>query len=53
MKHRRTIFLHQVGPVRIPQKHVGTPYAEFVFLHPVVSASHIVHSCASGAQNVD
>jgi hypothetical protein len=35
------------------KKRVGTPYAELVFLHPVVSASHIVHSGASGAQNID
>jgi hypothetical protein len=27
----------------------GTPYAELVFLHLVVSAGHVVHSSASGA----
>jgi hypothetical protein len=35
-----------VGPVRIPQKRVKTPYAELVFLHRVVSAGHVVHSDA-------
>jgi hypothetical protein len=33
--------------------HVGTRYAELVFLHPVGFVSHIVHSSASGTQNVD
>jgi hypothetical protein len=51
-KRRWTIFLAQVGPVRVAQKHVRKPYAELVFLHPVVSVGHIVNSCASGARNV-
>jgi hypothetical protein len=33
------------------KKHVGTRYAKLVFLHPVGSAVHIVHSGASGARN--
>jgi hypothetical protein len=41
-KDRRTIFLASMGPVLIPQNCVRTPYVEFVFLHPVVSAGHIV-----------
>jgi hypothetical protein len=30
-----------------------TRYAEFVVLHPVGPADHVVHSSASGAQNID
>jgi hypothetical protein len=30
-----TIFLAQVGPLRIPQKHVSLPYAKLVSLHLV------------------
>jgi hypothetical protein len=47
MKRRHTIFLARAEPLRIPQKLVGTPYAELVFLHPVVYAGHVVHSIAS------
>jgi hypothetical protein len=53
MKCRCTIFLARVGLVRIPQKCVGTPDAEFLFLHLVVSTGQVTHSGASGAQNVD
>jgi hypothetical protein len=35
------------------KKHVGAPYAKFVFLHFVLSAGHVVHSGASGARNID
>jgi hypothetical protein len=53
VKHRRTIFLASVGPIRIPQKFVGAPYFEFVFLHLVVSTGHVVLSGVSAVRNVD
>jgi hypothetical protein len=48
MKRRRTIFLAQVGPVRIAQKRIGTPYTLLEFFHPVVFVGHVV-PCASRA----
>jgi hypothetical protein len=38
---------------RFHKKRVWPHYAEFVFLHPVESASHVEHSGASGMRNVD
>jgi hypothetical protein len=32
---------------------VGTHHTELVFLYPVRSAGHVVHSDGSGARNVD
>jgi hypothetical protein len=32
---------------------VGTRYAKLLFLHPVGSVGHVVHSGASGVRNVD
>jgi hypothetical protein len=52
-KHRCIIFLARVGSIRFHKKHVGTRYGELVFLHLMGSASHVVHSSASRAQNVD
>jgi hypothetical protein len=42
-----------VVPVWIAQKDIGIPYAELVFLHPVVSVGHVVHSGAFGVLNID
>jgi hypothetical protein len=52
VKRRCTILLPRVGPVRIPRKCVGTPNAECLFLHPLVSAGHVAHFGASGARNI-
>jgi hypothetical protein len=52
-KCQRTIFLARVGPLWIPQNCIGIPYVELVFLRPVVSMGHVVHSDASGTRNVD
>jgi hypothetical protein len=52
-KRQRTIFHAWVGPVRIQQKGAVTSKDEHVLLHPVGSASHIVHLGASGARNIN
>jgi hypothetical protein len=38
---------------RFNKKHAGIRYVELMFLHPVGSVGHVVHSSASGLQNVD
>jgi hypothetical protein len=52
-KRRCTIFLACVGPLWIPQKCFGTTYHKLVFLHPLVSAGHVVHSGTSATQNIN
>jgi hypothetical protein len=42
-----------VGRRGFHKKCTGTHYAELVFLRPMGSVSHVVHSCASGARNID
>jgi hypothetical protein len=53
VKHRGTICHARVRPVRILRKASRIRYTELVFLHPVGSACHVVHSSASGVRNID
>jgi hypothetical protein len=53
MKCRCTIFHARVGRCGFHKKGVGTRYVEPVFLHPVGSVGHVVHSGVFGARNID
>jgi hypothetical protein len=53
MKRRRTIFMVWWDCYMFDKKCIGTRYVELVFLHPVGSAGHLVHSGPSIARNVD
>jgi hypothetical protein len=46
-------FSCSCGPDAISIQSAGTHYMEFVFLHPVGSAGHVVYFGASGVRNVD
>jgi hypothetical protein len=52
-KHRRTIFHARSALCGFPKKRARTSYAELVLLHPVESRSHVLHSGAFGARNID
>jgi hypothetical protein len=49
VKCRCTIFMLEWARCGFHIKCTGTPYAEHLFLHQVVSACHVVHSGASEA----
>jgi hypothetical protein len=52
-KRRCTIFVLGLDPYRFHKMSARRCYAELVFLHPVGSMAHLVHSGASRAQNID
>jgi hypothetical protein len=53
IKHQHTIFMLRWALCSLHKKCAGTHYTELVFLHPVPSVGHVVHSVAFGAQNID
>jgi hypothetical protein len=50
---RHVFFMLRWERYRLHKKHVGTRYAEPVFLHPVGFTVHVMHSGVSVAQNID
>jgi hypothetical protein len=52
-KRRCTTSDSCVGPVRIPEKVHRDNVCQTCFLHPEVSVGHVVHSGASGTQNIE
>jgi hypothetical protein len=48
VKHRHTILMLGWAWCGFHKKHIGTCNAKHVFLHPVVTAGHVVHSSGSG-----
>jgi hypothetical protein len=52
-KRQLTFFMLRWAQCDFHKKHTGTNYAELVFLHPMGSMDHIVHSSAPGPQNVN
>jgi hypothetical protein len=53
VKCRDIIFCAREGLGQIRQKNVVTRYTEIAFLCPVGFVGHVVHSIASGPQNID
>jgi hypothetical protein len=53
VKHRRSIFVLGWDLYRFHKKHAGRPCAKLVFLYPVGSAGHVLHSAASKPCNID
>jgi hypothetical protein len=53
MKQRRSIFHARCGQYGCEKKLNMTRCSELVFLHPVGSAGHVVHSGANEAQNIN
>jgi hypothetical protein len=53
VKCRCIIFTLEWVRCGFHKNRVGTHYAKLVFLYPIGSLGHVVHSGASGAQNVD
>jgi hypothetical protein len=52
-KRQRTFFILGWDEIRFDKKRAWTRYAEHVILHLVGFVGHVVHSSASGAQNID
>jgi hypothetical protein len=46
-------FMLRWDPNVFYKKRDGTRYAEYVFLHPVGSAGHVVHAGASTVRNIN
>jgi hypothetical protein len=52
VKHRCTIFILGWARIGFHKKCAGTRYIDLLFLHPMGSAGHVVHSVHSGCETV-